>query len=335
MVRPCIAKVKPSPYVLKHKWKIFTDWCPRGFRYSLISSLASGRICDLYMFYSGFVFAKQFCSCKKKNGGDVDEAHCCDTSRSLRILIGWHSKATSSKQGCKNLHLWSNSCTDQMCEYSYQLNLLLLLVPCNTPGMLLSTEYSHSKEPNMRWQIHTERERRDQTSLYYSEKNNNLIGKFLTTLVATAVVVAVNVILLATTLIPSPLLLRSILIICGKFTETRWKSIASWRRELISSFYPISFVLCSVVTLWRWTRLTRYPCLIIILLSPQCTPLYYHHQIPSFMLRHPLQRGYHRWQGELFLQPVRYIFPCTSPWDTRLFSGVCYHDMFTKSDPTG
>ncbi len=33
----------------------------------------------------------------------VDEAHCCDTSRSLRILIGWHSKATSNEQGCKPL----------------------------------------------------------------------------------------------------------------------------------------------------------------------------------------------------------------------------------------
>ncbi len=35
--------------------------------------------------------------------GDVDEAHCCDTSRSLRLLIGLgqHSKATSSEQGCK------------------------------------------------------------------------------------------------------------------------------------------------------------------------------------------------------------------------------------------
>ncbi len=29
------------------------------------------------------------------------QAHCCDISRSLRILIGWHSKATSSKQGYK------------------------------------------------------------------------------------------------------------------------------------------------------------------------------------------------------------------------------------------
>ena len=31
----------------------------------------------------------------------VDEAHCCDTSRSLRFLIGQRSKATSSEQGCK------------------------------------------------------------------------------------------------------------------------------------------------------------------------------------------------------------------------------------------
>ena len=31
----------------------------------------------------------------------VDGAHCCDTSWSLRILIGQHSKAISSQQGCK------------------------------------------------------------------------------------------------------------------------------------------------------------------------------------------------------------------------------------------
>ncbi len=40
----------------------------------------------------------------------VDEAHCCDTSQSLPILIGWHSKVTSSKGASP--HLWSNSCTD-------------------------------------------------------------------------------------------------------------------------------------------------------------------------------------------------------------------------------
>ena len=32
----------------------------------------------------------------------------------------------------ENPHLWSDSCTDQTCKYIYQLNLLLLLVPCNT-----------------------------------------------------------------------------------------------------------------------------------------------------------------------------------------------------------
>ncbi len=34
-----------------------------------------------------------------KSKPPVDEAHCCDTSRSLGILIGWHSKATSSNKG--------------------------------------------------------------------------------------------------------------------------------------------------------------------------------------------------------------------------------------------
>ncbi len=31
----------------------------------------------------------------------VDEAHCRDTSRSLQVLIGQHSKVTSGKQGWK------------------------------------------------------------------------------------------------------------------------------------------------------------------------------------------------------------------------------------------
>ncbi len=34
------------------------------------------------------------------HGWGVDEAHCCDTSRSLRLMIGQHSKVTSSEQGC-------------------------------------------------------------------------------------------------------------------------------------------------------------------------------------------------------------------------------------------
>ena len=36
----------------------------------------------------------------------VDEAHCCDTSRSLRTLIGRHRKVTSIEHGCK-----PSSCT--------------------------------------------------------------------------------------------------------------------------------------------------------------------------------------------------------------------------------
>ena len=37
------------------------------------------------------------------------------------------------------LHLWSNSCTDWMCQYNIQLNLLLLLVPFDARGT--RTEY--------------------------------------------------------------------------------------------------------------------------------------------------------------------------------------------------
>ena len=38
---------------------------------------------------------------KQKPKTGVEEAHCCDTSRSFRILTGWRSKGTSSEQGCK------------------------------------------------------------------------------------------------------------------------------------------------------------------------------------------------------------------------------------------
>ncbi len=46
---------------------------------------------------------------KRQNKGSVDEAHCCDTSQSLPILIG---KQHLVNKGA-NPHLWSNSCIDQ------------------------------------------------------------------------------------------------------------------------------------------------------------------------------------------------------------------------------
>ena len=48
-------------------------------------------------------------------GGSVDEAHCCDTSRSLGVLISWHNKATSSERGCK---------PSVECETLYRMDVL-------------------------------------------------------------------------------------------------------------------------------------------------------------------------------------------------------------------
>ncbi len=96
----------------------------------------------------------------------VDEAHCCDTSRSLWILIGQHSKATSSKSGC-NPSLVSRLLYRSDYQYSYQLNLPVFLVSCKTGG--LHTKYqilTHTWENQLsvRWSC----TQRGQTSLYYS-----------------------------------------------------------------------------------------------------------------------------------------------------------------------
>ncbi len=94
---------------------------------------------------------------RKSVEGLVEEAHCCDTSRSLQFLIGGHSKATSSEQGCKPT-LVKNSYTDQMCKYSYQLNLLHFLVPCDTCGMRTEYRILTLKGTEYTWQIYTHRE---------------------------------------------------------------------------------------------------------------------------------------------------------------------------------
>ncbi len=64
----------------------------------------------------------------------VDEAHCCDTSRSLRILIGQHCKATSSKEGatrtCKLTFVQNG-----YVQYNYQLNLLVFLISYGISGL--------------------------------------------------------------------------------------------------------------------------------------------------------------------------------------------------------
>ena len=51
--------------------------------------------------------------------GRVDEAHCCDTSRSLWILIGQHSKATASC-GCKPALVSKTLYRMDVIQFSYQ-----------------------------------------------------------------------------------------------------------------------------------------------------------------------------------------------------------------------
>ncbi len=45
-----------------------------------------------------------------------------------------------------NPHLWSDSCMDQMCQYTFRLNLLLLLVPCHAHGDAYWVRNTHTWE---------------------------------------------------------------------------------------------------------------------------------------------------------------------------------------------
>ena len=88
--------------------------------------------------------------------GFVDEAHCCDTSRSLRVLIGRHSKVTSRNKG-ENPHLWSNSYRS---DVSIQIPAELASLACT----LWYSQYAywvrntHSHKMRIAWQstIHSE-----------------------------------------------------------------------------------------------------------------------------------------------------------------------------------
>ena len=66
----------------------------------------------------------------------VDEAHCCDTSRSLRILIGRHSKVTSSKCGCKPaLVSWTLYRKDVSHNTAIEMKMYVFLITCQTGGL--------------------------------------------------------------------------------------------------------------------------------------------------------------------------------------------------------
>ena len=70
----------------------------------------------------------------------VDEAHCCDTSRSLQLLIRQHSKATFSEQGY-NLALVKQLLYRSDVSIQYLTELLLLFVPCHTRWTHTEYEY--------------------------------------------------------------------------------------------------------------------------------------------------------------------------------------------------
>ncbi len=95
----------------------------------------------------------------------VDEAHCCDTSRSLQFLIGQHSKATSSEQGCKPALVKQLLYRSDM---STQLPTELTCLTHISSYSRLHTEYwilTHWERTN--W-AQNEATQSDQTSLYYT-----------------------------------------------------------------------------------------------------------------------------------------------------------------------
>ncbi len=110
----------------------------------------------------------------------VDEAHCCDTSRSLRLMIGQHSKAISSQQECnpalvKQLLYRSDVSIQHPTELA---SLACTLWYLRNTYWVLNT---HSYKMWIAWQsmMHTEVKEQgtDQTSLYYIGTSSN--GNFL------------------------------------------------------------------------------------------------------------------------------------------------------------
>ncbi len=87
----------------------------------------------------------------------VDEAHCCDTSRSFRILIRWHSKATSSEQGCKpSLVKWLLYRSDVLIQHPTELASLACTLQYSLDAYwVLNT---HTRKMQIGWQstMHTE-----------------------------------------------------------------------------------------------------------------------------------------------------------------------------------
>ena len=103
----------------------------------------------------------------------VDEAHCCDTSRSLPLMIGQHSKATSSKQECNSaLVKWLLYRLDMSIQHPTELaSLTCTLWYLQNVYWVLNT---YSCKMRIAWQsmMHTEVKEQgtDQTWLCYKGK---------------------------------------------------------------------------------------------------------------------------------------------------------------------
>ncbi len=92
-------------------------------------------------------------------GGGVDKAHCCDTSGSLQVSNGWHSKATSSGQGCKptlvSQLLYRSDVLIQVINWTYLSSSCL--IDLQVAHWVLSTQTYLRELTECKMKLHTER----------------------------------------------------------------------------------------------------------------------------------------------------------------------------------
>ena len=94
----------------------------------------------------------------EEKDGVADEAHCCDTSRSLQILIGQHSKATSSEQGCKPILVkWLLYRSDVWIQLPTELACLACTLQYSWDGMRTEYQIPTLERTKYAWQTYTER----------------------------------------------------------------------------------------------------------------------------------------------------------------------------------
>ncbi len=139
-----------------HKGRWFVSWCylqQMGEKKGNSHSLLEKSACEVPQ----TILNNSECS-------HVDEAHCCDTSWSLRVLIGWHSKVTSSEQG------WKPTLIKQLLYRSdvlIQHPTELVSLACTLPILegWYSVPNTHSCKMRIVWQVnmHTEVRNKGQT----------------------------------------------------------------------------------------------------------------------------------------------------------------------------